>query len=560
MRTDTYRPRRRESQPSRAPQSLPRSTRRRRRRPPAPIPLAAGAILVLVLLVLGVPQLVRVVRRGVESRQPTYRFVAVPPDARITLGSLSATGTLRPRSLSPGSYALSVTRKGFEPLSATVTVPAEGSLAATYTLEPIPQPVKLSSHQKKASFTVVTSDGRTLSGAKLDAKLPAGNTRISLEAPGFQSWRRDVFLEEPLKLDVWLDPVGQLVRTVAAFECVPAPKGVAITPDGSRLWVTALVTQPSIEAYDRAGKVIGRVDLGESGAVEVMFNRGGTRAYASQMQSASVYEIDTRTYRVLRKFGTESAWTKVVALSRDEKTLYAANWSGDDVSEIDLVTGKCIRRFPTVDTPRGVWPTADGKSLWIAGFGEQTHVGNIAVIDLKSGKSKTVFTQRGGAMRHMAADEKRGVMFTSDMGKACVWVTDMRTRETKRFATTDSHPNTIDLSPDGKVLIVSCRGANNPKSYHEPGPEWGSVLLFDAVSGAPLDAIVGGNQCTALDLSADGKTLVFSDFLDNRLHVYDIPDHATLAAGKGGRFEAHEDEIRKPGWKASGAGSSGGGD
>jgi sugar lactone lactonase YvrE len=163
-------------------------------------------------------------------------------------------------------------------------------------------------------------------------------------------------------------------------------------------------------------------------------------------------------------------------------------------------------------------------------------------------------------MRHMVADEKRGVVFTSDMGKAVVWETDMRTGKTRRFAKTDSHPNTIDLSPDGKVLFVSCRGRNNPKSYYIPGPEWGSILLLDATTGKPLDAIVGGNQCTALDLSGDGKTLVFSDFLDNRLRVYDIPDYATLAKGNGGRYEAHLDDIRKPGWGSSGGASDGGGD
>jgi hypothetical protein len=33
--------------------------------------------------------------------------------------------------------------------------------------------------------------------------------------------------------------------------------------------------------------------------------------------------------------------------------------------------------------------------------------------------------------------------------------------------------NTMDLSPDGKVLYVSNRGENNPRSCYIPGPEWG---------------------------------------------------------------------------------------
>jgi sugar lactone lactonase YvrE len=95
------------------------------------------------------------------------------------------------------------------------------------------------------------------------------------------------------------------------------------------------------------------------------------------------------------------------------------------------------------------------------------------------------------------------------------------------------------------MLFVSCRGENNPKSYYIPGPEWGSILVFDTSNGKPLDALIAGNQPTALDVSDDGTLLIFSDFLDNRLRVYEIPDYETFAKGKGGRFEAHKAEIKK---------------
>jgi hypothetical protein len=79
------------------------------------------------------------------------------------------------------------------------------------------------------------------------------------------------------------------------------------------------------------------------------------------------------------------------------------------------------------------------------------------------------------------------------------------------------------------------------------------VLLLDAFTGKPLDAIVGGNQCTALDVSEDGKLLVFSDFLDDRLRVYSVPAYGVLAAGNGGRYEAHFADLKKktPGKTAS---------
>jgi DNA-binding beta-propeller fold protein YncE len=154
-------------------------------------------------------------------------------------------------------------------------------------------------------------------------------------------------------------------------------------------------------------------------------------------------------------------------------------------------------------------------------------------------------TPTGGALRHIVGDEKTGRLFISDMARNVVLVHDIAAGTTKKFVDTDQKPNTIDLTPDGKLLFVSCRGANNPKSYYIPGPEWGSILVFDTASGEGLDAVVAGNQPTALDVSDDGKLLVFSDFLDNRLRVYEIPPYEEFASGGGGRFEARLAEIRK---------------
>jgi DNA-binding beta-propeller fold protein YncE len=70
-------------------------------------------------------------------------------------------------------------------------------------------------------------------------------------------------------------------------------------------------------------------------------------------------------------------------------------------------------------------------------------------------------------------------------------------------------------------------------------------VVLDTATGAYLDAIVGGNQTTGLDVSPDGTMLAFSDFLDNRVSVYRIPSYDVLVAGNGGRWEAHLAEIAK---------------
>ena len=56
---------------------------------------------------------------------------------------------------------------------------------------------------------------------------------------------------------------------------------------------------------------------------------------------------------------------------------------------------------------------------------------------------------------------------------------------------------------------------------------------------------MGGNQCTGLDVSPDGNYLAFSDFLDNTIRVYKVPDYETLVAGGGGRAQERFADVKK---------------
>jgi DNA-binding beta-propeller fold protein YncE len=285
---------------------------------------------------------------------------------------------------------------------------------------------------------------------------------------------------------------------------------------------------------------VAEIESGRYGTVEVIFSPDGATAYASQMQTASVFEIDTETHEVRRRFFTGSSWSKVMALSPDQRRLYVENWSGNSVTEIDLQSGKVRREFATVATPRGLYVTPDGGRLFVAGYAN----GEIQRIDLRTGKSK-VLIETGGAMRHLVGDPQGETLYADDMATDEVFVVDLETEAVKKLADTDHMPNTIDITPDGRVLYVSNRGENNPVSYSLPGPEWGSVIAIDTRTGDILDAIVAGNQTTGLDVSTDGRLLAFTDFLDNRVSIYEIPSYEILESGGGGRVEEHYSELEK---------------
>lgn len=479
----------------------------------------------------------------VWTRPVDATFASTPGDAVISSADATATGTLLVQDMKPGEYAVSVARKGFRALETRVTVKRFGTNRFEFELQPAPQGLKVTAVPDTAICRVLDEAGKQVAEGtgSIETTLPTAAYALEIAAAGKNPYRRELYLDAAANLTVRLDPEGQLVHSLGIVPCAGAPKGVLLTPDGKQAWTTILNGPPSIEIFDLTTFArTGEIDLGKYGAVELVFSRDGKYAYASQMETAKVFEIDTATRKVTREFDTESAWTKVVSLSPDGKTLWAANWSGDDISEIDLASGTLRRRIPVADTPRGLWPTPDGKTLYVAGYGG----GELQSVDLATGDVKTLFDSNG-ALRHLVGDAKRGLLFASDMAKDCVWVYDLATGKTRKFCDTDEKPNTIDLSHDGKVLFVSCRGENNPKSYYIPGFEWGTTLLFDAGSAKPLDAIVGGNQCTALDVSDDGKTLAFSDFLDNRLQIFEVPPYEVLAKGNGGRWAAHFSDLKK---------------
>jgi len=477
------------------------------------------------------------------TRPAAAIITASPADAMILFdGSVVGTGTLEVADLEPGMYEVQVERAGFEPVSVSAELKRGRKAKLTYDLKALPQRVSVVTHPEGAQISISSASGDVLSGAgPYDADVLSGPITLSIEMDGYNTFTREYFVDAPLALEYYLDPEGQVLHGIGLITTLGAPKGVSVTHDGSEAWTSILDGPPSIQIFNpRTGELLGGVDIGEHGAVEVIFNKAGTLAYTSQMETAKCFEIDVKTRQVIREFDTNSAWTKWVELSPDEKTLYASNWSGDDVSIIDLETGALVKRLGVSNTPRGMYATDDAKYLYVAGFDS----GDLERFDLTTFTREVLFTE-GGALRHIVADEKTKRLFISDMANDVIWVHDMVTGATTKFVDVDEKPNTIDLTPDGKMLFVSCRGENNEKSYYIPGPEWGSILVFDTATGAPLDALIAGNQPTALDVSDDGKLLIFSDFLDNRLRVYEIPVYETFTKAGGGRYDEHFAEIAK---------------
>ena len=424
------------------------------------------------------------------------------------------------------------------------TTAGPDTTTATGPLSTAPRKLSIQTVTAGAAVTIRLQDGTDVSGvAPFSREVPGGLVTVSVSKDGYNTATKDVALTGDQSVKLWLDPQGQIYQSLVRFKCGKQPKQVLFTPDGKELWVAILGGGKSgLEAYDPVtGKQLASVYLGGHEGTELTMTKDGKTIFVSQMATSTIWEVDRATRKVVRHFPSGGSYTKILLLSRDEKLLYASNWKSNDVSEIDVATGKVLRVIPVVTTPRGLYITPDSKWMYVSGFGK----GELQKIDLATGEG-TVLLKTGGSMRHMAADERKGLLYVGEFTENEIYVVDLATDKITKLAPTDQRPNTIDLSPDGKVLYVSDRGKDNPTTgYLTKGPEWGSVLAIDTSTGKLLDAIVGGNQCTGLDVSPDGKLLAFSDFLDYVIRVYRIPDYSTLLAGNGGRAATHLKDIVK---------------
>jgi len=295
-----------------------------------------------------------------------------------------------------------------------------------------------------------------------------------------------------------------------------------------------------------SGKELAQIPLGEEGlgAVEFEVTADGKTVYVSQLESSLIYEIDRASRAVVRVLPAYGEWPKILELSPDESKLYVSNWTSGNIVEIDLATGALARDFPGTVVPRGLYATRDGSALYVAGFGS----GELLRVDLVTGSTAVLFKEVA-SLRHIVADEERGRLFISDLKNARILQHSLSSGQTTVFAGIHPKPNTIRLSPDGRLLFVSSRGPNNPVNWLDPGPEWGAISVLNTETGALLDLFVAGNQPTGMDLSPDGQTLVTSDFIDNRIRVFSVPPSDTFIERAAPRLDTAQTELKKQGWE-----------
>ena len=283
----------------------------------------------------------------------------------------------------------------------------------------------------------------------------------------------------------------------------------------------------SVYAHDGAGMVTGAARFARS------------LVYVPNSQSATVDEIDPRTFKVVRHFAVGLLPQHVVP-SYDLKTLYVTNDVGNSLTAIDPRTGKPERRIPVEDpynmyfTPGGRYAIVVAERLHRLDFRDAhsfalhhsltvpcsgvDHMdfsldgryliascefsGQLVKVDVRRERVVGVLDLpdgRGGMPQDVRVSPDGRVFYVADLAAGGVWKVDGRRFKVAGFVRTGAGAHGIYPSRDGRLLYVSNRGEGSV-----------SVISFRTQKVVKKWRIPGGGSPDMGGVSADGAVLWLS--------------------------------------------------
>jgi YVTN family beta-propeller protein len=203
----------------------------------------------------------------------------------------------------------------------------------------------------------------------------------------------------------------------------------------------------------------------------------GTRLYVANRASKSLTVIDTATDLVL---GTVSVGDGPTAVAATDDFAYVLNAAEATVMIVNATTLKVTDTLSVGDNPTSITATPDGMELWVTVQSSN----NIQIIDIDpdSGTKNTVVQSIpvGLAPQRVAFTADGTAAHVTNFGTNSMWVIDVAARTTLRTVATGTGPLGVCVTPDGDWVFVTNSTA-------------GTISMIPTASYKPLPAIDVGD-------------------------------------------------------------------
>ncbi|HEV8597751.1 MAG TPA: beta-propeller fold lactonase family protein [Gemmatimonadales bacterium] len=144
----------------------------------------------------------------------------------------------------------------------------------------------------------------------------------------------------------------------------PRPHGLAITADGSKVYIASDKTGNFQVIDARSGRITGQIPIGND-PNQMTLSKDGRFAYVPMRGESKIAVVQLDPLRLLKKLpapaGPHDAYT-----SADGSRIYIGAQYGSAITVIDPATQSVLHNIPTPAGARPLEPSEDGKLIYVA--------------------------------------------------------------------------------------------------------------------------------------------------------------------------------------------------
>lgn len=338
------------------------------------------------------------------------------------------------------------------------------------------------------------------------------------------------------------------------------PEDLAMSPDGSRLYVTAQDAGALLVIDPAARRLLAEIPAGRR-PHSLVLDREGTTAYVSDQETDMIAVIDLTRRTPIRRLETGFGPTGL-ALAGDDDTLVVANSLGGDISLIDLRSGVERGRLAAGNEPCAVAVEPGGGRVLVGNLladpspsPEAPPSAEVTVVNARRGRIAERASMRGahllesvtftpdGALALLTLVRPRNLLPVLQVERGWVMtgglgVVDLKRGRIAQLPLDDvdafyADPADVATTPDGRYAFVSHGGADTVSAIDLDAMR---RLLRDT-SDADLDALADrigtsrryvvrriavGSNPRGLAVSPDGRLVYVAERLDDRIGIIDV--------------------------------------
>lgn len=260
-----------------------------------------------------------------------------------------------------------------------------------------------------------------------------------------------------------LDPVT--LEVTQAIHNDLKPFGATINNTTQTLWFGNTVNSAVTAIDAKTGEVKGRLVLDDRKRTEevrplqpreLVADDATNTVYISGIGKESViWVVDGENIKLKTAIQNTGKMSTGLALDSKGKRLYTTNADGELIT-IDTADNKILSRKKLLD---------DGKEHFFINISLDTTNQRAFITDSKAAEVLVVDTRNGNILAKVAAPESLAVLFNPARNEAYVThrqagkvsVIDAKSYKVVKTFDTPTHPNSLELSADGKTLYVSVK-------------------------------------------------------------------------------------------------------